>query len=104
VEDNARKIAIISYLTVIGTLVAMLMNSENRKPFASFHIRQSIGIFIIFYVTGYFIGYFDSWMISSAFWLFIFVLWLYGFLGALQSKQNLVPFLGSHFQKWFKNL
>ena len=62
------------------------------------------GIFISFFLIGYFIGYFDSWMISSAFYVFYFILWIYGFLGALQGQMKLIPLLGEQFQKIFKNI
>jgi uncharacterized membrane protein len=80
------------------------MNSESKSTFASFHIRQALGIFITFFALGYLIGYFDSWMISSAFYLFFFILWIYGFMGALNGQQKSIPLLGEFYQKLFKNL
>lgn len=88
-------------MTLIGTVIALFMNMEPKNLFASFHIRQALGIHLVFWLLGYFIGNFDSWLISISFWIFVFVLWLYGFLGALQEKPNQVPFLGAFFQKWF---
>ncbi len=35
---QGKTIAIIAYLTFIGTIIAYFMNSENRNQFASFHI------------------------------------------------------------------
>ncbi len=102
--DNGKNIAIISYLTIIGTIVAILMNNEDKSDFARFHIRQSLGIFLSFFLLGYFIGYFDSWMITSAFWVFIFVLWLFGFITALNGEKKEMPIVGAFFQKIFKNL
>jgi uncharacterized membrane protein len=63
-----------------------------------------LGIFITFFALGYLIGYFDSWMISSAFYLFFFILWIYGFMGALNGQQKSIPLLGEFYQKLFKNL
>ena len=78
-SDNGKNIAIVSYLTIIGAIIAIFMNSEKKDSFAAFHIRQALGIFVSFFLIGYFIGYFDSWMISSAFYVFYFILWIYGF-------------------------
>ncbi len=89
--QEGKKAATISYITIIGTIIAATMNSDLKNPFAAFHIRQALGIFVTFFAFGYIIGYFNSWMITSAFWVFIFVLWLYGFLGALEGKMRLVP-------------
>ena len=102
--NKGKNIAIISYLTIIGTIIAILMNNEDKSEFASFHIRQALGIFLTFFLLGYFIGYFDSWMITSAFWVFIFVLWIYGFIGALKGEKKETPIVGPFFQKIFKSL
>ncbi len=103
-SDNGKTLAITSYLTIIGTIIAMVQNSEHKNPFASFHIRQALGTMLTFFALGYPVGYFDSWMVSSAFYVFFFILWIYGFLGALQGQMNLIPLLGSFFQKIFKSL
>lgn len=102
--DNGKTLAIISYLTIIGTIIAMVQNSEKKILFASFHIRQALGIILTFFALGYPIGYFDSWMVSSAFYIFFFILWIYGFLGAIQGQMNVVPLLGPLYQKIFKSL
>ncbi len=103
-QDNGKQIAIIAYLTIIGTVIAILMNSDDKKEFASFHIRQALGIFISFFLLGYFVGIFDNWGVTSGFWVFIFILWLFGFLGALQNEKRIVPLVGEFYQKLFRNL
>ena len=103
-NNNGKTIAIVSYLTIIGTIIAIIMNIENKNKFASFHIRQALGLILTFLALGYPIGYFDSWMVSSAFYLFFFVLWIFGFLGALQGQMTLAPIVGPFFQKLFKGL
>ena len=37
------------------------------------------------------------------FYIFYFILWIYGFLGVLQGQMKLIPLLGEQFQKIFKN-
>jgi uncharacterized membrane protein len=101
---DAKTTAIIAYMTIIGTVIAIFMNQENKNEFTSFHIRQALGIFISFFLLGYFISYFDSWMVSGAFYLFYFILWIYGFTGTLQGELRVVPLVGEYFQNWFKNL
>lgn len=102
--EQGKQNALISYLTLIGTVIAVVMNSEHKNQFASFHIRQALGIMLTFFALGYPVGYFDSWMVSSAFYVFFFILWVYGFLGALQGQMNLIPLLGPLFQRIFKGL
>ncbi|MBP2832721.1 hypothetical protein J8281_11040 [Aquimarina sp. U1-2] len=93
--------AIVAYITIIGTIIAFFMNNDTKNQFASFHIRQALGIHISFYVIGALVTFFDSWPISLAFYIFIFILWIFGLLTALKEEQKPVPFLGPYFQQWF---
>ena len=102
--EEGKNIALISHITIIGTIIAIILNNDKKNTFASFHIRQTLGIFLLFFALGYPVGLFDSWMISSSLYIFIFILWAYSFISALQGQMNLIPFLGSLFQKFFKNL
>lgn len=104
VAQEGRPAAIVSYITIVGTIIAYFMNNETKNPFASFHIRQALGIHITFYLLGLLISWFDSWLISSAFYIFILVLWGYGLVAAIQGEENEVPFLGSKFQEWFNTI
>ena len=98
-------VAILSYLTIFGTIYAYYKNQDSEKTeFNSFHIRQTFGLFGSFFLLGYFVGYFNSWLVSSAFYVFYFILWIYGFLGALQNQKRIVPLVGIFFQNTFKNL
>ncbi|WP_298902003.1 hypothetical protein [uncultured Psychroserpens sp.] len=107
-KDNAEKqnntLAIVSYITLIGTLIAFFMNKETRNPLVSFHVRQALGLWLLQMILGYFIGAFDSWMISMSFWIFFIALFLYGIFGAVGGKMNEVPILGPLFQKLFSSI
>lgn len=102
--EEGKNIVIISHITIIGTIIALIMNNDIKNPFASFYIRQTLGIFLLFFALGYPVGLFDSWMISSSLYIFIFILWAYSFISALQGQMNLIPILGAFFQKFFKNI
>lgn len=103
-KDNNDSLAIVAYITLIGTLIAFFMNREVRNPLVSFHVRQALGLWLLQMVLGYFIGAFDSWMISTSFWVFFIVLFLYGIFGAVGKKMNEVPVLGPFFQKLFATI
>lgn len=104
ITKESKTIATVAYITIVGTLIAIFMNADDKTEFASFHIRQALGIFITFFFFSYPVGYFDSGMISGSLYLFIFVLWIYGFLGMLQNEKRPIPILGIFFQKFFKIL
>ncbi|AXT59393.1 hypothetical protein D1816_03180 [Aquimarina sp. AD10] len=93
--------AIVAYITIIGTIIAYFMNQDDKNLFANFHIRQALGVNISFYILGALVTIFDSILISSAFYIFILVLWVYGLITAIKEEQKEVPILGKYFQQWF---
>ena len=93
--------AIVSYITIVGTIIAIFMNLEPKNDFARHHIRQAFGINIMFYALGFMVSFLDSFYATSAFYLFCIVLWSYGFAGAVQYKKYEIPILGKYFLKWF---
>ena len=103
--EKGKTTAIVAYFTIFGAVIAIFLNQDEKKSdFASVHIRQALGLFLSFFLLGYFIGYFNSWAVSSAFYLFFFILWLFGFINALQGEKKPVPLVGAFFQNLFKNL
>nr|WP_315213455.1 hypothetical protein [uncultured Flavobacterium sp.] len=102
--ETGKTAAITSYILGIGVFIAMSMNAEDKNQFASFHIRQGLGITLTFISLGLIISNFDSLMISAPMWIFISVLWSYGIFSAIKGETKLVPLLGIYFQKWLKNI
>lgn len=101
---EGRTYAFISYLTLIGTLIAFFMNQEKRNAFTSFHVRQSLGLWLLYLMLGYVVSGFDSWMISSSFWIFFSIVFLYGIFGAITGKENKTPIIGDFFQRIFSTI
>ncbi len=98
---EGKAMAITAYLTFVGTLIAWSVNSENHNKFSSFHIRQNIGLNALFILFAVLVSGFNRWYITFPFWMIFIVFWAFGFMGALQGKLSVIPFLGSYFQKWF---
>lgn len=44
---NSKTLAMISYITIIGWLVAFFQTRENRAPLVKFHLEQALGLFIV---------------------------------------------------------
>ena len=100
---EGKTIAIISYITFIGTIIAFVMNNEKKNSFASFHIRQMVGLIslqLLSFVVSNYISETLGWIVS----LFAIVLWFIGFIGAIQGEEKRVPLLGDQFQEWFKGI
>ncbi|MCB0447292.1 MAG: hypothetical protein KDD03_07230 [Gelidibacter sp.] len=102
--QEGKTLAIVSYLTLIGTLIAFFMNNEKRNPFTAFHTRQALGLWLLEMVLGFVVSGFDNWMITYSFWIFFIALFLYGVIGAATGKLSSVPVLGPIFQNVFKNM
>lgn len=102
--ETGKTAAITSYILGIGVFIAMSMNSEDKNEFASFHIRQGLGITLTFISLGLIVNNFDSLMISVPMWIFISVLWTYGIFSAIKGETKPVPLLGEYFQKWLKSI
>ncbi len=102
--EEGKIAAITSYVLVVGVLIAMSMNSESKNSFASFHIRQALGISLTFISLGLIISNFDSLMISAPMWISVSILWSYGIYSAINGTTKPLPLLGNYFQKWFKSI
>lgn len=99
--EAGKTAAITSYILGIGVFIAMSMNSEDKNAFASFHIRQGLGLTLTFISLGLIISNFDNPMISISMWIFLTVLWTYGIFSAIKGETKPIPLLGKLFQKWF---
>ena len=101
---EGRSYALISYITIIGTIIAFFMNNDKKNDFANFHIRQALGLWLTFFALGYVVGIFDNWLITFAFWLFFGILFIYGFINAVAGKPQTVPIVGEFYQKIFSSI
>lgn len=104
--NEGKTLALVAYLTLIGTLIAFFMNQDEskRNPFTYFHIRQALGLGLLYIAIGYVVSSLDSMMVSMSFWIFFSVLFLYGIFGAITGKLNKIPILGDFFQNLFKSI
>lgn len=103
--NEGKTIAIIAYLTLIGLIIAFVMNNDKKNAFAAFHIRQALGLGLtglalgvvnVIPILGWIIGIFGS--------LLLLVLWVIGLMGALNGKEKSVPILGKKYQEWLKSI
>ncbi|APG64818.1 hypothetical protein LPB136_05340 [Tenacibaculum todarodis] len=102
--EEGKTNAIISYITIIGTIVALILNNSKKNAFASFHIRQMIGLCILQILNGWVVTRFLGVFVGGAITLILLVLWIIGFMGALKGEEKLVPVVGAQFQDWFKGI
>jgi len=95
--SNSKTIAIVAHLTLIGWIIALIMNNDNKTEFSSFYIRQVLGIMLLGFLS--FIPF-----LGILVGLFCFALWIVSLIGALGGTQKPVFLLGEQFQEWFKSI
>jgi uncharacterized membrane protein len=105
VVNEGKNIAIIAYITIIGVIIAFVMNNEKKEPFASFHIKQSLGLAL----TGLALGVIGiipilGWIINILGIFVLLYMWIMGLMNAINGKESAVPFLGEKYKEWFKNI
>lgn len=98
---NGQLHAVISYLTLIGWIIAFVLYQNEKTELAIYHLRQSLGLLIIG-VVGWiiFIIPIIGWLAA----IFFFIMWLIGLINAAQGEMKPVPLLGKFFQDIFKGI
>ena len=104
---DGKTIATVSYLTLIGWIIAYVMYGNNKSQLAIYHIRQSL--FLIFMWIAIWILRmvllfipFIGWALWWATWLLIVglvVLWVMGLVAAINGEEKPVPLVGKTAQK-----
>jgi len=89
----ATLVAVISYFTLIGWVVALVIYDKHQSSLASFHLRQSLGLFITGALLSFIplIGWFLNFVVIGA--------WAYGLYAAVQGQECKVPLLGDIYQQ-----
>lgn len=98
-EDKT--VAIVSYLTLIGFIAAIVMHSNRKTKVGAFHLRQVIGLMLTGIAGGVasvvpILGWIVWFVVAAG----LLVLWFLGLLAALRGEMRPVPLLGEHYQRW----
>jgi uncharacterized membrane protein len=118
--DNGKTAGIISYLTIIGWLIAFFaMHKDNKTDLGSYQLRQTLLFHIvsmvvywilgmifaaIFFSSGFTTGWFSviaiNWILRVGF----FILWIIGFIGAINGEKKPIPLIGEKAQSIFSTI
>ena len=107
VADDGKTVAIVSYITIIGWIVALVMNSSAKTSLGAYHLRQSLGLMIvaigtmIIRVPLMFIPIF-GFGVNLALSISLLILWILGLVAAANQEEKPSPFVEELFQKWFE--
>lgn len=92
--------AIITYITFVGMLIAMSMNSNEKHPFATVHIKNMFGLTLLWISAKVFIAYINLIIGEIFFWTAIILL-VYSLIRAITNKKPELPYVSDWFNKWF---
>lgn len=103
--EEGKTIAIIAYLTIIGLIIAFVLNNDKKNTFAAYHIRQSLGIAL----TGLALSVVNiipilGWLVSIIGGVILIIMVIQGLLAALGGKEKPVMILGEKYQEWLKTI
>jgi len=106
---DGKTIAIISYLTLIGWIIAFVMYGNSKSRLAIYHLRQTLLLMLVA-VAVYIaqavllsiphIGWLLS-MASLAINIGFLILWVIGLIGAVNGQEKPMPVIGEKAQQLF---
>ncbi|NVN16742.1 YtxH domain-containing protein [Muricauda sp. HICW] len=96
--ESGKTVAIVAHLTLIGWIIALIMNSSNKTEIGSFYIRQTLGIGLLGVVLSIIP------IINFFAWILPLILWIISLIGAINGTKKPVFLVGEYFQDWFKSL
>jgi uncharacterized membrane protein len=97
-NSDAKVVAIFSYVTLVGWIVAIVLHNNNRSELGAYHLRQSLGLMLTMAVL---------WFIPVIGWILNIVLFIFMIIGliyASQEEQKPVPVVGEFYQNLFKGI
>lgn len=107
-EGNAKTISIIAYITLIGWIVALVMqgNENPKSKLAGFHLRQSLGIMLTGLVGAIVLTLIPviGWILLPLMYIFILIMWIMGLIAAANGEEKPVFLLGAFYQKTFHGI
>lgn len=101
--NDGKTMAIVSHITFVGLIIAIIMNGDKKNRFTAFYNRQMLGLIIILFIAQITDKYING-TLGYVLWLISAISWLYSFICILQSKVKALPYVGEKFQEWFANI
>lgn len=113
-QDPGKTVAILSYITIVGFIIALVMNNDdrNKSELGVFHLRQSLGIILtvlVLILSGSVFAFipFLGWIIDAAITISLvalFIFWILGLVSAINQEKKEVPIIGGFIQDLFKGI
>ena len=107
-QDNGKTIAILSYCTLVGWIVGLVMHGSNKTSLGAFHLRQKLGIMLLgvaIWIANFIRIFIPilGWLLGLCLGLSLLALWIMGLISAVNAEEKPLPVVGGLFQNWFAN-
>lgn len=111
-EAEGKTAGIVSYLTIIGWLVAYFaMHKDKKTSIGSYQLRQTLLLHLSSIIVGIIINIlYYSMAIGAMFYIsgliniVFFILWLIGIIGAANGQKKPIPLIGERAQGMFPSI
>ncbi len=95
--NEGKTMAAVSYITVIGLLIAFLVNNGKRNEFTNFHIGQSVRVYLLG-IANYVLAFLlptSLGFITTLIGIGVLVLAILGIVNAINGKAVPLPVIGN---------
>jgi uncharacterized membrane protein len=106
-EDKT--VAILSYITLIGFIVAIIIHSSKKTALGAYHLRQVLGFLIlsiVVYVCLMVVAFIPvvrmlDLIAYPVVGIALLIFWIMGLIAAINGEKKPMPLVGPMFQQWF---
>jgi uncharacterized membrane protein len=102
---RGKTVAILSYCTLLGWIIAIILHQQDKTKFGAFHLRQGLGLFITWIACAIVVGItsplfgFISLFLLPLVALGILTLLIIGLINAINGKMTPAPVVGGLSEK-----
>lgn len=107
---SSKTIAILSYITIIGWLVAYFKNKDMapKNDLAVYHLKQGLGFFIVSVILNIGLSVITA-LVPSLYFInligiVLFIIWIIGIINAANEVKKPLPLIGKIFENQFEFL
>ena len=95
-----RTTALIAYAPFVGFLIAFFINKDDNHAFATWHIKNMFGLFLLFIVSLIVQAQVNI-VAGDILWFLCLLVWIYSGMMAYFNHKKSIPVLSDKFQSWF---
>ncbi len=108
-QNEDKTVAILSYITLIGWIIAFVMHGSKKTKLGTYHLRQGLGLNVLvvgFMFLNVFLAFIPilGWLLSLGIGITLLIFWIFGLLSAINGENKPIPLIGKPMQSILKDL